>query len=263
MLLLFLVLGTCLAPVRAQVNELFINFNINLLTFSGSASAKTTDLLISKKLNYSSTEKLYGKRFSPGAGISLHYSRTFGSNHLGGISVGYEFMKSRTDINRAIIFYDNGKIDTSDASGKALFRVQNITMRPFLGHRWTIGRGSLDILGGFDVSAMLSPYSDLRVMSSSTLYKATRKVTTIDLDIRPTVRIDLKYQSFGLFLDYSHGLRNYSQKFILGNSLIAKSRLLRLGISYRFYKKDFRIIPELSPEEQRVRKVKIHRQRRR
>ncbi len=233
--LYFLILTTFLSiNVIGQTTEFSFHLTSGLFSFRGSESGNSTFYKLSDPSSTSgSTNTPWGSSNGPSYGLALNAQRVTKYNLIFGLQTAYEFLSSRIKIRS--IWVDNHWVSASSDS-KTDLNHQFINLHPFIGKRFNLIKNlQSDLILGLDLGIFLKVKEEPNIKSSLGTYDSSRERNKPeDNDIR--LRIDLTnyYKNFGLTIGYSYGFTNYMKGYV-GGSPEVYSRMLRLGLVYKFY----------------------------
>ena len=208
--------------------EISVEANSGLFSFTGNTPSNTSGIIDGSN-KY--TNNPYGKKADLAFGFSGNVKYVFENKFLIGSSIGFESLRSKTDIN---IIYRN-QFDGTDltASGKTNLIYNTINLFPYFGYRIPTKSINLDVSVGTDIGFILSAKEKGSAKASdNNLYETSVDRKIISTDFRPRIQMNATYQKFGVYLGYSFGTINYLKDYIGGN-FDAKSRMLRFGLTYQ------------------------------
>jgi len=245
--MLLLLPALCVTPALAQNVEFSGRAGVNLLRFSGEGA--TASALAVDQDNSFSTPGDYtfnpcGKKLGAGFGASVRAQRVGQRGLLAAVEVGYDWLQSRTSVDRYYPFYDTG-FAPNPATGTTQLRVQQASVFAGIGQRFGKGRGAVQ----FDVAvgpewAVLFGVREKGQGTYSTLGpdEAWQTDNAIRLARKQDVRLRADFTAWchrlGLTASYAVGLTNHQDDFrydfagIYPNGAVY-SRTLRLGLAYR------------------------------
>ena len=230
----FLILLTVLFLTKAfgQKTEFRLAFNSGLFSFSGQSAGKYSYMIFSNPTNYGYTNNPYGSMSGLCYGLSGNLKRVTKKNVVLGLDMGYETLRSKINIS-AINDYTDTSTNKYTATGQTFLNYNFINFYPYIGHRFSIRKVALDIVGGFDFAYCLKA-TEKDDASANNGTKCTNSVDrkTINTDIRPRIQFSADYQKIGIYVGYSYGLANYMSGYV-GGTNECYARLVRFGLTYR------------------------------
>lgn len=216
----------------AQKHQFSVHLNSGFFSFGGASASATSFLNVSDVSSIPSyTNNPYGTKsgFSYGAGIQ--YQRISREEIIYGIQLGYESLSSRIDLDHAA-----GEFMWNVDDGKTILANTFVNVFPSLGKRINAGGNiDIDVLLGCDFGFGLASVEQYSVTNDQGLEMSgdyDRDIPTVDF--RPRVEMINYFGNFGVSIGYSLGLTNY-QAGLDGADREARSRYLRLGLSYRLH----------------------------
>src|SRR5690606_34435244 len=123
----------------------------------------------------------------------------------------------------------------SDFEGRTYLNTSFINLFPYLGGRFNINEQVFDLVGGLDIGYVLSSREkgDAKSIDNAQFHiETSRDRKNIDTDIRPRIQLSTDFEKLGVYVGYSHGLKNYKAGY-LGSSTVVYSRMWRVGLTYR------------------------------
>jgi hypothetical protein len=209
-----------------QKSEINVTAYSGLSFFRGSGSATTS--WMGSGYNGSSTLNPHSKKPSFFCSFELSGQRVTKNNHLYGIGLAFEALKSTIDIDSAVenaFFYYK-----YDATGKSTLKNSFITVSPYIGHRLTAGKVLIDLTGGLDLAFSFKGHITGEAVSVDKNYDMSVDYKTkAVVDIRPRLQAKIQYKKAGLLLGYSLGLTEYKNE----RKTNSYSNIIRLGLSYQ------------------------------
>src|SRR5690606_40890209 len=125
----------------------------------------------------------------------------------------------------------------SDFEGRTYLNTSFINLFPYLGGRFNINEQVFDLVGGLDIGYVISSREkgDAKSIDNAQFHiETSRDRKNIELDFRPRIQLSTDFDKIGLYIGYSHGLRNYKGNLDGGGGHKgAYSRMWRVGLSYR------------------------------
>ncbi|GAA4026031.1 hypothetical protein GCM10022409_07550 [Hymenobacter glaciei] len=238
-LLLPLFLVGLVLPAAAQTCEITGRAGLGLMRFGGpDAQPSSLVLYIPNESGISYTNSPYGSRLGTGVALGLRVQRVGEHRGLLALDLGYEWLRSRTNITQVDYspsVYSSFR-GTYSADGATSLYSQNLTTFLGLGHRFELGTVAVDVLAGPELAYVFS----FREKGSGT-YDGGKGWATDQRD-RAYNRFDARLRAdatawchrLGFNASYSHGFINY-QSGLKGASPEVYARILRLGLAYRLH----------------------------
>ncbi len=217
--------------LAAQTGSTF-SIGTGLFFFGGNAAVKNSFLVSDNTKNTSYINNPYGKKPGFSFNISQDIHRCTKNRFLFGMSLGGNYLRAISNLEQ--IDYTSENLAT--VQSKAVFRIYDAAVLPYIGKRFKINDLEVDIAGGAEFAFPV--YSEEKAeIKTRAGYKiqTERKRNVISRDIRPTLRINTFYNNVGFFASYSHGLSNYAIE-ISGADPVINSRIIKFGFNYRFQK---------------------------
>lgn len=215
-----------------QSTEFSLHLTSGLFSFSGSRPESSTFYSLSN-LNVGSTNGPWGRLSGPSYGFTISAQRVTKSKIILGLQTGYESLSSRIKIRS--IWVDNTSIAVTSGSRTDLNH-QFINIHPFIGKRFNLVKNiQSDLILGIDLGIILKIRELPDIKSSLGTFNSSReRYKPEENDYR--LRIDLinYYKNFGLGIGYSYGITNYTKDYVGGPIPTVFSRMLRLGLIYKF-----------------------------
>ena len=226
---LFVLLFTAGQVSYGQKTEVNFNGYSGLFSFRGKGATANSWINFNPYVNPNKyTSNPYGKRSAISYAVELQVQRVTKNNNIFGSGMSFETLTSKVNIDTVT---QNGFVYWQyPASGKTTLKNTFITVNPFFGHRYTVGKRTFDLLAGVDAAFCLKS----REQGSGTT--KNNGSTTVDnnrakpvIDFRPRVQFAMKLNRFNLLAGYSMGLTNYQDKYHSN----AYTRFLRVGVGYQ------------------------------
>ena len=215
-----------------QKNEFKAYIDSGLFSFAGESANKYSQINLYSNSNTGYTNNPYGSKNGACLGFSLSFERISKKHTIYGITLGFENLKSKVEIN-SVNGYNGFLSFQKEANGQTYLKINSININPFFGHRFSLNKTPIDLVGGFDIKNILSTNENGNATSlDGARYETSLERKTIKLDFAPRIQIATEYNKFGVYFGYSFGLRNYLEGYIGGNPS-AYSKMLRFGISYK------------------------------
>ena len=208
-----------------------MNFN----TYSGIFSFRGDGATTNSWINYSPyttpdkyTSNSYGKKSEFSYVFELQGQRITKNKSIYGLGIGFEILTSKVNIDTVT---ENGVVYWEyPANGKTTLKNTFITLNPFVGHRYSYGKMTFDLLVGFDLAFCLKSKELGNASTNNKVYATIENDKTKPfIDFRPRIQIRTQINKFGFLAGYSLGLTNYQTQ----NNLKAYTSFLRLGLSYQ------------------------------
>lgn len=213
-----------------QTNRLSVQASSGFFSFGGESASRKSSINISDVAsipNY--TNSPYGTRSGFSYGIGIHVQKITSRNFIYGLQMSFESLESKLTIDNAY-----GEINWTVEHGEATLTSRFINLFPSIGQRVNLLKNvDSDFLLGSDLGIGLSSkerYSVGTGQGSNVSGTYEREIPGIDF--RPRIEFVNYYKSIGFTVGYSYGLTNYLRNMD-GANRDARSRYLRLGISYR------------------------------
>ena len=227
---ILMVLG-CIPPSSyGQKSELTADVYSGLFFFRGNGSTARSVINEEHAPNLPSfTANPYGSTSGFSYAVELQWQRVSRDNNLYGLGAGFEELTSKVTIDQLNVS------NTLSVLVNGNTRLENdfITVHPFLGHRFLLGKVRLDGLAGLDAGFCLSSRETGKISSApETRLKDIVNRPQPLVDVRPRAQLIAALDRWGLSAGYSMGLTNYQQE---GNGK-AYSNFIRLGVTYRLHR---------------------------
>jgi len=223
-----LLLFALLTPLLSRAQQLEIRASLN----SGFYSYRGDGAESSSRINGTTyTNNPYGTEGGLSYGVSLNARKVTKSNFIFGADLGYEMLRSKVKLEYSDVIGDIA----SDFEGHTYLNTSFINLFPYLGGRFNINQQAFDLVGGLDVGYVLSSREkgDAKSIDNAQFHiETSRDRKNIDTDIRPRIQLSTDFDKIGVYVGYSHGLRNYKAGFE-GPSSVVYSRMWRVGLTYR------------------------------
>lgn len=223
-------------PAAAQHVEVIGRAGLGLFKFGGKSAQSTSSVNYYSGTGGGYTNSPYGSRVGTGFALGGRVQRVGGRNGLLALDLGYEWLRSRTNITE--LYYSPYSYSSYrgayPAEGSTVLQTQNLTAFPGLGRRFQVSVVELDALIGPELAYIFG----FREKGSGTYNGGT--AWTTDQRHRAFNRFDARlradatawYHRVGANASYSYGIINY-QGGLIGASPEVYSRTLRLGLAYR------------------------------
>jgi len=211
---------------RAQQLEIRASLNSGFYSYRGDGAES-----ISRINGTTYTNNPYGSKGGLSFGLSLNARKVTKSNFIFGADLGYEMLRSKVKLE----YFDVIGDIASDFEGRTYLNTSFINLFPYFGGRFNINEQAFDLLGGLDIGYVLSSREkgDAKSIDNAQFHiETSRDRKNINTDFRPRIQLSTDFNKIGLYVGYSHGLRNYKANFIGGDSS-AYSRMWRVGLTYR------------------------------
>ncbi|HUZ59521.1 MAG TPA: hypothetical protein VMU83_12140 [Hanamia sp.] len=212
-----------------------INFNVYSGLFSFRGDGATSNSLI---ISYpfipplaKFTENPYGRGTGFSYALGLQGQRLSKRKNIYGLEISFEELTSKVNIDRILISGDFAEIQYP-ASGETKLKNTFITLNPFVGHRYSYHKITIDLLAGFDLAFCMKSKEDGNATATTSNighFNVENQRTKPSIDLRPRIQIKTQINKFGFLAGYSLGLTNYSPQY---NSK-AYTSFLQLGLSYQ------------------------------
>ncbi len=230
LLFLFLISFWFFTQINAQNTEFNLKFNSGLFSFSGKSATGISFINVGKFHNF--TNNPYGSKGGLSFGFSVNLSRITKKHHIFAIDLGYEVLRSRTDITE--IFLNNESSSQKlKADGKTYLNNGFINLYLSTGHRFTLSKFNFDLTGGLDFAYHLSSIEKGKASTETTEYTTKIERHTIGMEFRPRLQLEIFKKRTGIYIGYSKGLKNYLADMTCGTH-ISYGNIFRFGIKYRF-----------------------------
>jgi len=186
---------------------------------------------ISQIISTTSTNNPYGSKGGLSYGLSLDLRKVTKHRLILGADLGYEMLRSKVDLKYTDVIGDIA----SSFEGRTYLNNSFINLFPYLGGRFTINKQNFDLIGGLDLGYLLSSREkgDARSVDNAGFHIETSEDRlSVRTDFRPRIQLSTDFDKIGIYVGYSHGLRNYKANLI-GLDTHVYSRMWRVGLSYR------------------------------
>jgi hypothetical protein len=237
--LLIIVAFLFISNIFGQKTEYGVSFNSGLFSYGGGIPVKTTSIYSFVPSHGGGASNPYGSLNGPSYGFSGFIQKVSKTNHIIGVDLGYEDLRSKVLINQTLdatlSYVEIAPYYTyQNATGKAFLSTHFINLFPYIGHRYHLKHASIDLKGGFDLGYIL----DARVKGNATtdagvVYSVNGPPKTMSLDFRPRIQVSANYHKLGVYAGYAYGLANYPGSYYSNTRKGCYSRLIRFGLSYK------------------------------
>lgn len=226
------------APAAAQHVEVMGRAGLGLFNFGGKSAESTSFVNYYNGVSDGYTNSPYGSRVGTGFALGGRVQRVGSRNGLITLDLGYEWLRSRTNITE--LYYSPNPFSSYrsayPAEGSTALQTQNLTAFLSVGHRFQCGAVEVDALVGPELAYVFG----FREKGSGTYGSGSGTAWTTDRRQRAFNRFDARlqadvtawYHRMGANVSYSYGMINY-QSGLKGGSPEVYSRTLRLGLAYR------------------------------
>ncbi|GAB4094419.1 hypothetical protein [Flaviaesturariibacter terrae] len=223
----------------AQKTEFRIALNSGLFHFGGPGATSATQYQVYTG-GSGRVASQYGKRMAPASGVAVEVQTVGVKRFIGGISLAYERLRSRSRIDTVQTAPYNGS-QWKTAADQSSFTELNsgfFTLHLFIGGRLIDRRVKLDLTVGPEIAFETSSkqvgkvtYTDAsgRNQAVSVFYSTEQP----GIDFRGRSNLMLRTGRFGLQVGYSAGVTNWSQANGSPAGKPAYLRGLRFGISWK------------------------------
>jgi len=222
-----LFLFVLLTPLFSKAQQLEIRASLN----SGFYSYRGNGAESVSRINGTTyTNNPYGSNGGLSYGLSLNARKVTKSNFIFGVDLGYEMLRSKVKLE----YFDVIGDIASDFEGKTYLNTSFINLFPYLGGRFNINERAFDLVGGLDIGYVLSSREkgDAKSIDNAQFHiETSRDRKNINADFRPRIQLSTDFDKIGLYIGYSHGIRNYKADLI-GMDVEAYSRMWRVGLTY-------------------------------
>lgn len=226
-----------LGTLYAQKTEYRAQLNSGFFSYFGNGSMKSSFIVNwdEQQHNTGYTYIPYGTKMTSSIGVSGNLTRRGKHNVLYGADLGFEILRSKTDIKAVLTSYTN-----NTASGETFLINHYINLYPFLGYRLINKKTKLDLTGGMDVAFCLQSKEKGSAIADGSnagiLFVTTANRKTINTDFRPRIQFAAFRKKIGAYAGYSMGIKNYRLKsFFNSNPAGSFSSYIRLGLSYQIH----------------------------
>ena len=159
------------------------------------------------------------------------------TNHIIGVDIGYEDLRSKVLINRVFSGWSTADIigypPYQKATGKAFLSTHFINLFPYFGRRYNLKHASIDLKGGFDLGYILDAWiKGNATTDAGVIFSVNGPPKIISLDFRPRLQVSANYHKLGVYAGYAFGLANYPGSYYSNTGKGCYSRLIRFGLSY-------------------------------
>ena len=218
---------------QAQKTEYRISFNSGMFSFAGNEVNETTFLFFNDQTNSAYTDNSYGSKAGLSYGLSVNIQRVTKRNIIWGLDLGYETLRSKRSII-GIAGSNGTETYELSADGQTFLNSNFTNVYPFLGYRILESPVILDLTGGIDIAHCLSAKEDGEATDSNgKKYETSSDEETIKNEIRPRIQLSTGFKKIGLYVGYSHGLKNYREGYI--PAFESRARLVRFGLTYQIH----------------------------
>lgn len=219
----------------SQKTEIKVNAYSGLFFFRGSDAASTSVIHTGDAPMYW-TDETFGKTPAFSYSVSLQAQRVTKQNHLFGLEIGWEELKSRTRVDTVTCNFCLPGHSVELVKGHETTATSFLNISPYVGQRWNAGKITLDLTAGVDlaVCTKVQDISRYALRNSSDYGGVKYNKRHPDLDVRPRLQINAYYNRIGVIAGYSLGLTNFQ---LIDNHAYynreAFTNFLRLGVGYR------------------------------
>jgi hypothetical protein len=226
LLFAFFSLSSLALTSNAQQLEVRASLNSGFYSYSGSGAES-----VSRINDFAYTNNPYGSKGGLSYGLSLNIRKVIKSNFIFGADLGYEMLRSKIKLE----YFDVIGDIASDFEGRTYLNTSIINLFPYVGGRFRVSQQPFDLVGGLDVGKVLSSKEngDAKSIDNSQFHIQTsvdRK--GLKTDLRPRIQLSTDFERTGVYIGYSHGIRNYKAG-LQGMTVDAYSRMFRVGLTYR------------------------------
>ena len=231
LLLLALGLGLSAATAQAQSTEVTLHATSGYFSYRGASAAGTSFIIDSDTGGPGYTNNPYGNRFTLSYGGAGQVQRVTAYRLVLGAQAGYEWLRSRVDING---FYP-GRGNLVAATGHTVLTSRFINTHLFAGWRFHLGAVNLDATLGPELGFLLGVQEKGEASGGGATVSAERDRTPgeVSQDLRARANLTAYYQRLGFSVGYSRGSLNYKNNYVGGAANEAYSQMLRVGLAYR------------------------------
>jgi len=232
--LIFLGLVLLTGPLNTygQSTEIHFNAYSGLFSFRGDGATSTAWMNIEHMVRpFNITSNPYGNKSAFSYAFEIQGQRITKHKNIFGIGLSYEKLSSKVIIDTV---FESGCFiyRLFPARGETSLKNSFITLNPYIGRRFSIGKMGFDVLAGIDLAYCIKSKE-----SGSASIGSEKNITTANnmqkpsIDFRPRFQINAQIDKFGLLAGYSLGLTNFQPK----NNPKAYSSFLRIGLSYQLH----------------------------
>ncbi|RSK46874.1 hypothetical protein [Hymenobacter rigui] len=232
-IVLFTLFAGLATAAQAQQTEFSVQATSGYFGYRGESATNTSQLILSDVAQIPHyTNNPYGNRFTLSYGGAGQVQRVTAGGLLMGVQAGYEWLRSRVNIDRLY-----GDIPSGDAaSGHAILTNSSIQAHGFIGWRFRVRQMELDATLGPEVGFRQHLREKAEATNGTSRYTTdTERYASGTPDVRARLNLTAYYHRFGVAVGYSHGLSNYRAGFVGGTNDLY-SRMLRLGLVCRLVK---------------------------
>jgi len=179
------------------------------------------------------------KRDNNPYGSKRTFSNSFGAQGqfiskqgiIGGLQIGIENLRSEVHIDE----YKGTYPQTFSYDATSTLARQFLNINPYVGYRILLNNVKIDLMPGLDIGLSMSGIKRIKSDDTGRPYLAEERVKDIPVDYRLRFGSAIYYNRIGLVASYSRGLKNYVAITKGSQTAEAKSEVMRLGLTYRFY----------------------------
>lgn len=221
-------------PALAQRTEVQARAGSGFFFFHGKSAEKNQNGHLSP-VDATIYTQPYGRKAGASATVELMLKRVNRHKFIFGIGAGYQRLSSRSTIDTVFIQGDfNPTVDTLVVNnGESRFKGNFISVTPFAGRRFVLGKTTIDLAGGLEMGFLLRSREDVSVDGLFTS-DIEKPVNPRDLDLRLHLSADVNIRRLILFAKYARGVRNYYAPYT-GAQPEAYSNFIQLGVGYRLH----------------------------
>lgn len=234
LLLLALSLGSYVATAQAQSTEFTLHATSGYFGYRGKSATGTSFINnadIAPQSGY--TNNPYGNRFTLSYGGAGQVQRITSHRLVLGAQVGYEWLRSRVEINEYYASYSLSQ-PPMPATGHTILNSRFINTHLFAGHRFALGPVSLDATVGPELALLRGRREKGEASGGGTTIRTNRtRHTSVTTDLlRARANLTAYYQRLGLSVGYSSGLLDQKRGYVGGTNDLY-SQMLRVGLAYQ------------------------------
>jgi len=178
------------------------------------------------------TNNPYGSKNGIGYGLAVNIRKITKGSFIFGAELGAEVLRSKVDLKYSDVVW--GDI-LSGFEGRTFLNNTFLNVFPFIGGRLRIVDRQFDLLGGLDLGYLLRSREKGKAISDVSGEEVTTSSNrrNIKTDLRPRIQVSTDFGKVGLYIGYSHGLRNYRAGLIgMAQPSEAYARVARFGLTY-------------------------------
>ena len=217
----------------AQKNEFLVSFDSGMFSYTGESVSDKSIIILSdlNDLNSGYTNNPFGSKKGLSLGLSMNFKRITKVNTIYSISLGYQSLKSKTEIES--VFFGSLFLLPKNVEGETFLISNGFNFFPSVGKRFILKEIPIDLIGGLNFDFITSTKEKGKAKDSNgTEYLTSKNRDETKLDFGPRIQISTEYKKYGIYIGYNAGIVNYKSGYI-GGTNSAYSQNIRFGLTYR------------------------------